>query len=221
MKHILVVDPAVETPELDCFNHLSSLSKVHYSYHLPAIYGFETLTSVNQQIDGVIVLGSMASVHDRRPWQKPLEAWLGSIMDRSIPLFGICYGHQMIAAMFGGQVQFKFPDRQKMRGSREIFLNFSQMDIRGARHLIVTHNEIVTSLPKGFHIAATSKEVEIDGLQHESMPIFTLQGHPEATEHFLKVRGMLEIQNLQALQAGEAVIKSFLSLVENSKSSTR
>lgn len=209
--HIVVIDPAVETPEIDCFNHLSSRSDARFTYHLPAIFGFETLTSLEEPIHGIIVLGSLASVYDHRPWQKPLEHWLGQAIDSNVPVFGICYGHQMLAAMFGGKVEYAFPDQRKLRGVRRCNVNLARMQCQGAFDLVVTHNQIVTNVPSEFDIAATSSEVAIDGLQHKTKPIFSLQSHPEATIHFLKSRGMLDVKNLPALEFGPIVLQRFLT----------
>lgn len=54
--------------------------------------------------DGFLVTGSSASVTDRAPWMLRTEALLRAIVDAKTPLFGICFGHQMIAEALGGKV---------------------------------------------------------------------------------------------------------------------
>ena len=53
---------------------------------------------------GVIVTGSAAMVTDRLPWSEHTAAWLRDAAHAGLPLFGICYGHQLIAHALGGEV---------------------------------------------------------------------------------------------------------------------
>ena len=53
---------------------------------------------------GVIVTGSAAMVTDRHPWSERAAAWLRDAAHAGLPLFGICYGHQLIAHALGGEV---------------------------------------------------------------------------------------------------------------------
>ena len=53
---------------------------------------------------GAIVTGSAAMVTDRHPWSERSAAWLRDAADAGLPLFGICYGHQLLAHALGGEV---------------------------------------------------------------------------------------------------------------------
>ena len=53
---------------------------------------------------GVVVTGSAAMVPDRHPWSERTAAWLRDAAHAGLPLFGICYGHQLIAHALGGEV---------------------------------------------------------------------------------------------------------------------
>lgn len=54
--------------------------------------------------DGVIVTGSSSSVTERAAWMLRTESFLRELHAASVPLFGICFGHQMIAQALGGRV---------------------------------------------------------------------------------------------------------------------
>lgn len=53
---------------------------------------------------GVIVTGSAAMVTDRHSWSEHAAVWLRDAAHAGLPLFGICYGHQLIAHALGGEV---------------------------------------------------------------------------------------------------------------------
>lgn len=54
---------------------------------------------------GVIVTGSAAMVTERAPWSERAAGWLREQAHAGLPLFGICYGHQLIAHALGGDVR--------------------------------------------------------------------------------------------------------------------
>ena len=53
---------------------------------------------------GVIVSGSGAMVSDREPWSERTADWLRDAAHAGVPVFGICYGHQLLAHALGGEV---------------------------------------------------------------------------------------------------------------------
>jgi GMP synthase-like glutamine amidotransferase len=55
---------------------------------------------------------------------------------------------------------------------------------------VVSHSEEVKALPPGFHKTCERQEVLFDGLEHDQLPIFTFQFHPDAAEEFLQRRGV-------------------------------
>jgi GMP synthase (glutamine-hydrolysing) len=67
---------------------------VEYGEALPSREGFA----------GAIVTGSGAMVTDRAEWSERSAQWLREAAHARLPLFGICYGHQLLAHALGGEV---------------------------------------------------------------------------------------------------------------------
>ncbi|MGO4221426.1 glutamine amidotransferase [Lysobacter sp. TAF61] len=53
---------------------------------------------------GTIITGSAAMVTERRDWSERSAVWLREAAQAGMPLFGICYGHQLLAHALGGEV---------------------------------------------------------------------------------------------------------------------
>ncbi|MEN8182600.1 MAG: glutamine amidotransferase [Myxococcota bacterium] len=104
-------------------------------------------------VSGVIVTGSPAMVSDREAWSVEAGGWLASAVSLGSPVFGICYGHQLLAEALGGSVG-KSPVGREI-GTVEV----ERLDDAGADPLFgavperfevhVTHVESVLSLPPG------------------------------------------------------------------------
>ena len=184
-KEILVIDPSISVPEIEAFNRMSKASAIPLSYHLPHFNGCASLRrAYSDSIAGIIILGSLASVHDHRPWQKELINWLDSeVISRRIPVFGICFGHQLIHLMYGGIVSYVHESMDLEIGKRTIhFKDDSRLPINPTQgEVFVYHSEQVSMLGKGFEIWSAGGIIPVEASYHSSLPIWTIQAHPEVT----------------------------------------
>jgi GMP synthase (glutamine-hydrolysing) len=74
------------------------------SLDVASVYLGASLPSANR-ISGVIVTGSPAMVTDRPDWSEASARWLANIVvEDSVPVLGVCYGHQLLAHGLGGEV---------------------------------------------------------------------------------------------------------------------
>ena len=72
---------------------------------------------------GILMTGSGAMVSDRLDWSERAAEWLKAAVDAEVPVFGICYGHQLLAHALGGEVGDN--PRGREMGTVEVRLNAS------------------------------------------------------------------------------------------------
>jgi len=116
----------------------------------------------------------------------PLEAGISNDVIREmgskVPVLGVCLGHQCMAHVFGGEV---VRAERLMHGKISPILHDGKGVFQGLSNPFDAtryHSLIVKrdTLPSCLKITAETEEKEIMGLQHESLPIYGVQFHPES-----------------------------------------
>jgi GMP synthase (glutamine-hydrolysing) len=79
--------------------------------HLDVIGG-ESLPADARPYAGVLITGSGSMVSDREPWSERSAEWLRDAAHAGMPMFGICYGHQLLAHALGGAVDYNPQGRE-------------------------------------------------------------------------------------------------------------
>jgi GMP synthase (glutamine-hydrolysing) len=106
-----------------------------------------------EQLAGVLVTGSHTMVTERQPWSERVAQWLPSVVERGIPTLGVCYGHQLLAHAFGGEVGDN-PNGTES-GTKQVTLNeHGQTDrLLGGLGTVLevqeSHTQSVLALPRG------------------------------------------------------------------------
>jgi len=144
-------------------------------------FTFETLpfTLLNdieiEEYPGVIISGSPILVADNNPFLD----YFSFLKTYHNPVLGICFGHQIIGAIFG-QTIFK---SKEDRGETEIeILNSSILFNAIPTPMIMSEDHIeAISLPESFTLLAKSSNCENEAMQHKMLPIFGVQFHPETS----------------------------------------
>jgi len=133
---------------------------------------------------GVVLSGGPASVYDDATPKAP-----DAVFKLGIPVLGICYGMQTMAAQLGGQVEnsrvreFGYAEVRARGHSR--LLEGIQDRINGEKHGLLdvwmSHGDKVTGLPPGFKVIASNEATPIAAMADESRKFYGVQFHPEVT----------------------------------------
>jgi len=143
---------------------------------------------------GIILSGGPASVYEGGTPRAPQAAF-----QLGVPVLGICYGMQTMAAQLGGQVEsgrvreFGYAE-VRARGHSALLTDIQDRvngDGHGLLDVWMSHGDKVTELPPGFKVIASNAATPIAGMADESRKLYGVQFHPEVT-HTLQGRALLE-----------------------------
>lgn len=127
--------------------------------------------------DGLLVSGSEKGVYDDTPWDKPLRTLLTQTQAAGKPIFGICYGHQIMADTFGGKAELS--EVGNVVGARSFVTPGGPVDAH------VWHKDQVTQVPPGASVTMSAAHCPVGGLEYD-FPAKSVQFHPEYTEAHLR-----------------------------------
>ncbi|WP_417545918.1 glutamine amidotransferase [Marinobacter sp.] len=139
--------------------------------------------------DGVVVTGSPAMVSDREPWSEDAAAWLARVVDKAVPLLGVCYGHQLLAHALGGEVGYH-PGGRESGTHRVELLNSATDDplFRGMPDSFsaqLTHKQTVLRLPQDA-ILLGRNEFEPHQAFRVGKCAWGVQFHPEFSDAIMR-----------------------------------
>jgi GMP synthase (glutamine-hydrolysing) len=126
---------------------------------------------------GVILSGGPASVLDAGAPLAPM-----AIYDAGVPVLGICYGEQAMAAQLGGTVE---GGHHREFGRAEVLVTedtalFEGVWTKGGKYPVwMSHGDRVTNLPPGFRVVGTSPNAPIAAIADEARKFYATQFHLE------------------------------------------
>ena len=185
--------------------------------HLPDSFDF----------DAAVISGSRSSVYWDEDWISPLKSWVDDAIETGMPMLGICYGHQLLADVLGGDV----------RDMGEYEIGYRVVEHTGESVLFegidreftafTTHSDEVAELPPG---ATSIAENEYSNHGFRKGDVFGLQFHPEydtdtaeevtqgkdlAEERLQKVLDGINEENFTAACEAKLVFENFTEYVRD------
>lgn len=167
-------------------------------------------TSIDKY-DRIILSGSLTRVSTKNAWTEEYDQFIRQALDKGVPILGICYGHQALIRVLGGQNLLRRSHTPEVgwtqieqtqpsslfEGLPERFVSFSH------------HFDEATELPQNCRLLARSNDCAIQAFEVEAKPVYGIQFHPER----LLEEGNRTIQSLsrqhKALSPGKKWGKNF------------
>jgi len=156
-----------------------------YSEIVPCTTSIEKIKEINPK--GIIFTGSAYSVYAENALMCDKE-----IFNLGIPILGICYGMQLMAHIFGGEVK-KASKREyavmnvSINNNSKLFEGFGD-----SNNFLMTHGDYVAKLPEGFENIASTTDCPNAGIQNTEKNFYGIQFHPEVHN---SVNGIEVIRN--------------------------
>jgi GMP synthase (glutamine-hydrolysing) len=133
---------------------------------------------------GIILSGGPESVTQAGAPAAPAAVW-----QLGVPVLGICYGMQTMAAQLGGRVEpgavheFGYAEI-RARGHSKLLEGIEDRvnaEGHGLLDVWMSHGDRVVDLPAGFKVIASTPDLPIGGMADEARRFYALQFHPEVT----------------------------------------
>ncbi len=142
---------------------------------------------------GIILSGGPNSVYEEETPKAPQ-----AVFELGVPVLGICYGMQTMAAQLGGKVEnathreFGYSE-VRARGHSALLRDLQDRvndEGHGLLDVWMSHGDKVTELPPGFKVIASNAATPIAGMADERRQFYAVQFHPEVT-HTLQGKAIL------------------------------
>ena len=152
---------------------------------------FNKIPPLDENIKGVILSGSPFSVKEENALKPDLDKVIGQR-----PVLGICYGAQLIADQYGGQVQRSEKREYGKANLQKIYNNGSFLDdVPIGSQVWMSHGDTIVKLPEQFELLASTETVEVAAYRAKDgafgQPVYCIQFHPEVY-HTLDGRAVLK-----------------------------
>ena len=157
------------------------------------VFEFETFNILDSifpknhlECDGWIVTGSPHGVYEEHSWIPAVSQLINDIYNANLPIFGVCFGHQLIAQALGGHVEKSIKGwglglhTYKIDNSASYMGNLSE-----ELTLNICHQDQVLQLPENSTLYASSEFCENAGFYIKDK-VLTMQAHPEFKVEFIE-----------------------------------
>jgi len=180
----------------------------------------EALPSASE-VDGLVLAGSYNSVHDNRPWQQTMRAWLPEMRQLKKPILGVCGSHQLLAHSAGADVRWleggpfagTFPVNLTQAGKSLALLR--GIDDEDCFHY--ANGEHVVDVPDGTTLLASSTRVPVAALDYGDH-CYSTQFHPEGSDQTLgtvwRYKAPELMQKYHEDDRGDRLLENFFEIVK-------
>jgi GMP synthase (glutamine-hydrolysing) len=123
---------------------------------------------------GIVLSGGPASVYEAgAPALDP------GVFELGVPVFGICYGHQLMAQALGGEVE---ATGQREYGRTLLHVTEPGLlleDLAADEQVWMSHGDAVTRAPEGFRVTSRTDAIPVASMEDPERSLYAVQFHPE------------------------------------------
>ncbi|WP_192349297.1 glutamine-hydrolyzing GMP synthase [Algoriphagus sp. Y33] len=141
------------------------------------IHPYNKVPEITSDIKGVILSGSPCSVRDEGSPDLDLDALRGKL-----PILGVCYGSQLLAQKYGGEV---LPSEIREYGRANLNHIDNHYDLlkemSHGSQVWMSHGDTIKNLPENFEVIAGTDSVRVAAFKIQDEETYGIQFHPEVT----------------------------------------
>lgn len=139
------------------------------------IHPFNKMPAIDQDVKGVILSGSPASVRDEDAPKPDLTSIKGRL-----PLLGVCYGAQYLAMAYGGEVEGA-PSREYGRAMLTVVAPEDPLmkGLPSPTQVWMSHGDTITRVPANYEIIGSTSNVRVAAYHIGGEMTWGIQFHPE------------------------------------------
>ena len=168
MEKILIIDFGSQYTQLIArrVRELNVYCEIHPFNHFP---------EPDADTKGVILSGSPSSVRDENAPKPDLSAIKGKM-----PLLGVCYGAQLLANEYGGEVEGA-PSREYGRAMLTVVdpSDALMKDLPSPTQVWMSHGDTITKVPGNYKVIGSTENVKYAAYHIEGEQTWGIQFHPE------------------------------------------
>ena len=133
---------------------------------------------IKDSIKGIILSGGPLNVYDINKYSFDKQ-----IIENKIPILGICFGHQILSKLNGGEVK---KSKHREFGLANIYkknnsLLTKKFFNKRLKKVWMSHADQVSKIPNGFKIVASSENSKFAIVENNEKNFYGVQFHPEVT----------------------------------------
>ncbi|MDC3120128.1 glutamine-hydrolyzing GMP synthase [Candidatus Pelagibacter sp.] len=153
------------------------------------------IRDINKSVKGIILSGGPLNVYQINKYSFDKK-----ILDLSLPILGICFGHQILSKLNGGKVkqskhrEFGLANIYK---KKESLLTKNFFGTKKTKKVWMSHADQVSKLPLNFKVIASSTNSKFAIVENKNKKFFGIQFHPEVTH----------------TESGKKLIRNFIFLI--------
>lgn len=139
------------------------------------IHPYNKIPEITKNIKGVILSGSPFSVRNKQSPNPDISIFKGKL-----PLLGVCYGAQLMAQNFGGEVEAS--EHREYGRANLAYINKESKLFAGIQEysqVWMSHADTITKIPDNYEIISSTKDVKYAGYQVKGELTYGIQFHPE------------------------------------------